>query len=254
MLKDKVIIVTGGSKGLGLAAAKSLVQLGAKVGILARTESDIAKAIALLGADNALGIPVDIANKSAIETAFLKVHKHFGRIDGLVNNAGLARPNTIESLPEADLALQINTNFVGLVYCCQAVIPYLRTQGGGLIVNVSSASVHHENEMSHLSIYAATKAAVEVFSRELRYEVTKDNIGVTVLVPGSTESEFGAGFDFDKLTLALRDWQHRGKYYDGTMKAEQIGAAIAHCFTYPVGVTVDYMEIKPHMPTNKPVF
>jgi NAD(P)-dependent dehydrogenase (short-subunit alcohol dehydrogenase family) len=254
MLKGKVIIVTGGSKGLGLAACKSLVDMGAKVGILARSEKDIIKAVAALGESNALGVAVDVADKASVESAFAKVHAHFGRLDGVVNNAGLARPNSIESMPVEDLHLQINTNFIGLVYCCQVAIPLLRAQGSGLIVNISSASVHHENEMSHLSIYAATKAAVEVFSRELRHEVTKDNIGVTVLVPGSAESEFGLGFDFGKLSIALHDWQTRGKYYDGTMKAEQIGQAIAHCFTYPVGVTVDFMEVKPHMPVEKPLF
>lgn len=254
MLNDKVIIVTGGSKGLGLAACKALVELGAKVGILARSEKDIVKAVEKLGADKAFGVAVDVADKASVVSAFAQVQAHFGRLDGVVNNAGLARPNTIESLPVEDLMIQVNTNFVGLVYCCQAAIPHLRQQGGGLIVNISSASVHHENEMSHLSIYAATKAAVEVFSRELRHEITKDKIGVTVLVPGSAESEFGAGFDFEKLTLAIRDWQNRGKFYDGTMKAAQIGQAIAHCFTYPAGVSVDYMEVKPHMPVEKPYF
>lgn len=254
MLSDKVIIVTGGSKGLGFATCKSLVSMGAKVGVLARSEKDIKKAVQELGGSNAFGVAIDVADKESVTTAFAAVKNHFGRLDGLVNNAGLARPNTIETLPIEDLMLQINTNFVGLVYCCQAAIPLLREQGGGLIVNISSATVHHENEMSHLSIYAATKAAVEAFSRELRYEVTKDKIGVTVLVPGSAESEFGAAFDFGKLTLAVREWQNRGKYYDGTMKPEQIGQAIAHCFTYPAGVTVDYMEVKPHMPCEKPYF
>lgn len=253
MLKDKVILVTGGSKGLGFATAKALVEQGAKVAILARNQQAIDKAVNALG-ENVLGLSVDIANKASVFAAFEQVKQHFGRLDGVVNNAGLARPSRIESLAEQDLLLQINTNFVGLVYCCQAAIPLLRENQGGLIVNVSSASVHHENEMSHLSIYAASKAAVETFSRELRHEVSKDNIGVTVLVPGSTESEFAAGFDFDLLKEALVAWQDKGPNFDGTMKAEEIGNAIAHCFTYPQGVTVDFMEIKPHKISPKPIF
>lgn len=253
MINDKVIIVTGGSKGLGFATAKSLIEQGAKVGILARDQKAIDKAVGKLGA-NAFGVSVDVADRDSVFAAFAAVKAHFGKLDGLVNNAGLARPNSIEALPVEDLQLQINTNFTGLVYCCQAAIPLLRENGGGLIVNVSSASVHHENEMSHLSIYAASKAAVEVFSRELRHEVTKDGIGVSVVVPGSTASEFAAGFDFDKLKVALNAWLDKGKYFDGTMQAEQIGQAIAHCFTYPKGVSVDFLEVKPHMPTEKPVF
>lgn len=254
MLKDKVIIVTGGSKGLGFAACQSLVDLGAKVGVLARSQADIEKAVEALGADNAVGVSVDVSDKASVDAAFAAVIARFGKLDGLVNNAGLAKPNLVETLPADEMMLQINTNFVGLVFCCQAAIPLMRENGSGLIVNISSATVHHENEMSHLSIYAATKAAVEVFSRELRTEVSNDNIGVTVLVPGAAASEFGAGFDFEKLTLAIRAWQDRGKYFDGTMESAQIGQAIAHCFTYPVGVTVDFMEVKPHMQSEKPVF
>lgn len=252
-MQNKVIIVTGGSKGLGFATAKALLEQGAKVAILARNQAAIDKALGELG-ENAMGLSVDISNKAAVNSAFAQVKQHFGRLDGLVNNAGLARPNAIESLPEDDLLLQINTNFIGLVYCCQAAIPLLRENQGGLIVNVSSASVHHENEMSHLSIYAASKAAVEVFSRELRHEVSKDNIGVSVVVPGSTESEFAAGFDFEKLKQALVAWQDKGPTFDGTMKAESMGKAIAHCFTYPTGVTVDFMEVKPHKTSPKPIF
>ena len=253
MIDDKVIIVTGGSKGLGLAAAKELIAQGAKVGILARNRKAIDKAVEALG-DRAYGVSVDVADRQSVFDAFAAVKQHFGRLDGLVNNAGLARPGRIETLPVDELQLQINTNFIGLVYCCQAAIPLLRESGGGLIVNVSSASVHHENEMSHLSIYAASKAAVEVFSRELRHEVTGDKIGVSVVVPGSTASEFASEFDFGKLKEALDAWLDKGKYFDGTMQAEQIGQAIAHCFTYPSGVSVDFLEIKPHMPTEKPVF
>lgn len=253
MLKDKVIIVTGGSRGLGFAAAKELIAMGARVGILARNQQAIDKAVEKLGT-NAFGVSVDVADRDSVFSAFAAVKAQFGKLDGLVNNAGLARPNRIEDLPVDELQLQINTNFLGLVYCCQAAIPMLRENGGGLILNVSSASVHHENEMSHLSIYAASKAAVEVFSRELRHEVTKDNIGVSVVVPGSTASDFAADFDFDNLKEALTAWLDKGKYFDGTMQAEQIGQAIAHCFTYPKGVTVDFLEVKPHMPAEKPVF
>lgn len=256
MLENKVIVITGGSKGLGLSAAQALVAMGAKVALMARSQEALDTAAAALG-EGHIGVAVDVADQAAVQAAFAKVHQHFGRIDGLVNNAGLARPNAIEHLPAEDLMLQINTNFVGLVYCSQAAIPYLREQKdaeGSLIVNISSATVHHDNEMSHLSIYAATKAAVETFSRELRHEVTADGIGVTVLVPGAAESEFGAGFDFDKLSVALKAWLEKGPLFDGTMKSESIGQAIAHCFTYPKGVTVDFIEVKPHKPTPKPVF
>ena len=253
-LNNKVIAVTGGSKGLGLAAAKSLVAMGAKVALLARGQADLEKAVAELGAENAFGVSVDVADKNSVETAFNTVFEHYGRLDGVVNNAGLARPNPVETLPVDDLLLQINTNFVGVVYCCQAAIPLLRKTGSGLLLNISSATVRHENEMSHLSIYAATKAAVDVFSRELREELKNDLIGVTVLSPGAVMTEFGFGWDMSKLSTALHAWQEKGPKFDGNMEAEHIGQAVAHCFTYPPGVTVDFIEVKPHKPTDKPLF
>ena len=257
-LTEKVIAITGGSKGLGLATAKALVAQGAKVALMARNDAELAKAVAELGEQQAFAVTLDVANQAAVAAAFTSVQRHFGRFDGLVNNAGLARPNPVEQLPAEDLLLQVNTNFIGLVYCCQAAIPLLRqnvaAHGNALIVNISSATVRHENEMSHLSIYAATKAAVDVFSRELRGELTADGIGVTVLSPGAVMTEFGFGWDMEKLSKALHAWQAKGPMFDGNMAAEQVAQAVAHCFSYPPGVTVDLMEVKPHRPMDKPLF
>ena len=124
MLEDKVVIVTGGSKGLGLATCEKLVEMGAKVGVLARSQADIDAAVEKLGADNAVGASVDVSNKESVAKAFAVVKERFGKVNGLVNNAGLAKPNKVETLPTDDLMLQLNTNFVGLVYCCQAAIPF----------------------------------------------------------------------------------------------------------------------------------
>lgn len=259
-MKDKVIIVTGASKGVGFAIAESLLKGGAKVALFARNKTSLDEAVSGLvlsgiNSDNILAVVADVSNKESVSNGFSVVTKHFGRLDGLVNNAGVARPSSIENLSADDMHLQINTNFIGLVYCCQQAVSYLKDNlEGGLIVNISSATVHHENEMSHLSVYAATKAAVEMFSRELRYEVTEYGIGVTVVVPGAVASEFGSDFDFDKLSVALHAWQDRGKHYDGMMQPETVGNAVAHCFTYPKGVSVDLLELKPHMPEKKPLF
>jgi NAD(P)-dependent dehydrogenase (short-subunit alcohol dehydrogenase family) len=125
-LQDKVYIVTGGSRGFGLAIAKSLVAQGAKVGLISRNQEGLDQAVAEIGSDHALGIATDVGHREDITAAFSNVKQHFGRLDGLVNNAGLASPSTVENLVESQVIMQVNVNFLGTVFCCQAAIPLLR--------------------------------------------------------------------------------------------------------------------------------
>lgn len=259
LIRDKVIAITGGGAGLGFATAQALVKYGAKVALLGRRQEVLDKAVAELGADaagfnNAHGFVCDVTRKADVVKAFADLHAHFGKLDGLVNNAGVARPDPIEVMSEEDVLAQVNTNLLGTIFCCQAAIPMLRANGHGLIVNLSSATVRHDNEMSHLSVYAATKAAVDRFSKELRDEVKGDRICVTVFSPGAVFTEFGLGWDPAKMSAALHDWQKKGKNFDGYMKADVIGNSIAICFGYPKGVSVDFMEVKPSKVTEKPLF
>jgi NAD(P)-dependent dehydrogenase (short-subunit alcohol dehydrogenase family) len=254
LIKDKVIAITGGGAGLGLATAQALVKLGAKVALLGRRQDVLDKAVAELGAAHACGFVCDVTRKPDVEKAFAALHAHFGKLDGLVNNAGIARPDPVEKMSEADIVAQINTNFLGTIFCCQAAIPLLRANGHGLILNLSSATVRHDNEISHLSVYAATKAAVDRFSKELREEVKADRICVTVFSPGAVFTEFGLGWDEKKMSAALHEWQKKGKTFDGYMKPDVIGSSIAMCFAYPKGVAVDFMEVKPSKVSEKPLF
>jgi NADP-dependent 3-hydroxy acid dehydrogenase YdfG len=254
LIKDKVIAITGGGAGLGLATAQALVKLGAKVALLGRRQDVLDKAAAELGAAHACGFVCDVTRKPDVEKAFAALHAHFGKLDGLVNNAGIARPDPVEKMSEADIVAQINTNFLGTIFCCQAAIPLLRANGHGLILNLSSATVRHDNEISHLSVYAATKAAVDRFSKELREEVKADRICVTVFSPGAVFTEFGLGWDEKKMSAALHEWQKKGKTFDGYMKPDVIGSSIAMCFAYPKGVAVDFMEVKPSKVSEKPLF
>ena len=254
LIKDKVIAITGGGAGLGLATAQALVKHGAKVALLGRRQDVLDKAVAELGAAHACGFVCDVTRKPDVEKAFAALHAHFGKLDGLVNNAGIARPDPVEKMSEADIVAQINTNFLGTIFCCQAAIPLLRANGHGLILNLSSATVRHDNEISHLSVYAATKAAVDRFSKELREEVKADRICVTVFSPGAVFTEFGLGWDEKKMSAALHEWQKKGKTFDGYMKPDVIGGSIAMCFAYPKGVAVDFMEVKPSKVSEKPLF
>ncbi|MEZ5435551.1 MAG: SDR family oxidoreductase [Pseudomonadales bacterium] len=254
LIKDKVVAITGGGAGLGLATAQALVKHGAKVALLGRRQEVLDKAVAELGAECAAGFICDVARKTEVEKAFADLHAHFGKLDGVVNNAGIARPDPIEKMEEFDVVAQINTNLLGTIFCSQVAIPLLRQNGSGLIVNLSSATVRHDNEISHLSVYAATKAAVERFSKELREEVKTDRICVTVFSPGAVFTEFGMGWDPQKMSAALHEWQKKGKSFDGYMKPEVVGGSIAMCFAYPKGVAAEFMEVKPAKVSEKPLF
>jgi len=250
-LKDRVFIVTGGSRGFGLAIAGSLVSRGARVGLFSRDRSGLERAVAELGGDRAFGAAGDVARREDVAAAFEGFRRHFGRLDGLVNNAGLARPNAVENLVEEEVLLQVRTNFLGTVFCSQAAIPLLRGGENPRIVNISSASAHHYDEMSHLSVYAATKAAVERFTRDLRVELQADNIGVTCIRPGAAWTGFAEGWDAEAMQAGIDAWTHAGTYMDTGMEAEQVGAAVAYAVAQPRGVAVDLLEVRPNMLTPK---
>lgn len=254
LIQGKVIAITGGGAGLGFFAAQALVAQGAKVALLGRRQQALDEACEKLGAEQAAGFSCDVSDKQQVDSAFARIQTHFGQLNGLVNCAGMARPDRIENLIADEVVQQININLLGTIWCSQAAIPLLRTAGGGLIVNISSATVRHDNEISHLSVYAASKAAVERFSHELRQEVKPDRIAVTVFSPGAVMTEFGMGWDPAKTSAALHDWQKKGTHFDGYMKPEIVGQSIAACFAFPLGVACEYMEVKPCKVTEKPLF
>lgn len=250
-LQNKVYIVTGGSKGFGLAIARSLVANGARVGLLSRNQKGLDEAVAEIGSDHAFGVAGSVAHREDISAAFEAIKAHFGRLDGLINNAGLASPNSVENLVEEEVVLQVQTNFLGTVFCCQAAIPLLRGGDNPRIINISSASAHHYDEMCHLSIYAATKAAVERFTRDLRAELQADAIGVTCIRPGAAWTNFSDGWDAQAVTAGFEAWSHVGTYMDTGMEAQQVGDAVAYALAQPAGVAVDLLEIRPNIPMPK---
>lgn len=258
LVKDLVIAITGASQGVGLAAAKVLVDRGARVALIARNQEALDKACAVLNENastpRAKGFAVDVGNHDAVQKTFADIHAAFGQLDGLVNNAGLARPNKICDTDPQELALQLTTNIGGVIYCCKAAYPYLKQSSNPRILNISSASARSRLEISHLGVYSASKCAVDRLSDELRDEVREDGIAVTVLSPGATATDFAAGWDTKKLMKAFRSWTKKSKYFDGYMEAQYVGQAIADCFNFPKGVCIDFIEIRPNKLEEKPVF
>jgi NAD(P)-dependent dehydrogenase (short-subunit alcohol dehydrogenase family) len=251
-LDGRVYLVTGASRGFGLAIAQALVAAGARVALTGRRRAGIEAAAASLGDGKAIGCVADAADAQAIAAALADCKRHFGRLDGVVNNAGLARPGSVETIPAAEVREQVETNFLGTVFCCQAAIPLLRCGDNARIVNISSASAEHHDEMSHLSIYAATKLAVERFSRDLRRELQDDRIGVTILRAGSAPTGFAEGWDPERFLAALAAWNERGTHMDVGMEVTHVAAAVAWCLASPPGVSPDLLEIRPFHRVPKP--
>ncbi len=253
-LDGRACIVTGGSRGFGLAITKRLVEHGAKVGLISRNQASLDQAVAEIGTDHAFGVACDVGSSEQIRSVFETIREHFGRLDGLVNNAGLATPNRVEDLVEAEVLSQVQTNFLGTVFCCQAAIPLLRGGDNPRIVNISSASAWHYDEISHLSIYASTKAAVERFTRDLRLELQHDNIGVTCVRPGGAVTDFATGWDPDAFAAALEAWRDTGTYLDMGMESDDVAEAVCYALSQRPGVGVDLLEVRPNVLTSKTIF
>ncbi len=190
MLGGKIAVVTGASSGSGLGIARRFLEEGAKVVLLARGGERLEHTARELG-PGAVPLITDVGDADSVGHTFTEIGNRFGRIDVLVNNAAVYRPCRVELLSDLDIQQQIATNFAGPVHTCRAAIPLLRAAGGGDIVNTSSESTLHPFPM--LSMYVATKAALEAFALVLAQEVRDDDIRVTTVIQGGTSATNTAG-------------------------------------------------------------
>lgn len=241
-LEDKTAIVTGGSRGIGLAIAEALAARGARVALFARDEAALARAAERLG-DAALPVRTDVRDPDSVRAAFELALRKLGRLDVLVNNAAVGILHRVERAADAELRAQVETNLLGAIYCARAAIAALREAGGGDIVNVSSDSVREP--WAYLGVYAATKGALEVFTRALRRELAPDRIRVTLVRSGPTLTDFASSWDPDLAAEAARVWNAEGTLRkDSVMAPSRVGEAVAFAVTRPAGVGVETLEIR----------
>jgi NAD(P)-dependent dehydrogenase (short-subunit alcohol dehydrogenase family) len=186
-----VAIVTGGSKGIGLAIARALVARGDQVAISARHDADLAKAAQELGAkDRVLAVRADVRDAADAQRLVDETVQRFGGLDVLVNNAGVGKFASVADMSVEDWRQVIETNLNGVFYCTHAALPHLRRRGGGYIVNISSLA--GKNAFTGGAAYCASKAGLNQFSEALMQEVRHDNIRVSYVMPGSVDTGFGA--------------------------------------------------------------
>ncbi len=251
MLNERVYVITGGSQGFGLAIARELLKAGGRVGLLARSAHTLTAAVNELGDDKAFSVVADVSDKKQVHKAFQQIYRHFGRLDGLINNAGVARPGPISELSEDDLRMQFDVNVIGLVFCCQEALPLLKSSDNARIVNIGSASSVYREECRHVGIYAASKSAVDRLSAELRDELRADGIGVSVVIPGAAATDFASAWSAEKMRRCATEWADYGKYMDTGMEPSDVGEAVVHCVSRRPGVAVDTLTVRPNIPTEK---
>jgi NAD(P)-dependent dehydrogenase (short-subunit alcohol dehydrogenase family) len=183
-LRGKNVLVTGGSRGLGLVLARQLLDRGARVAICARSQDELDRAFIDLTAHDGhvLAIPCDITDPvQVVETATI-LEDRWGRIDVLINNAGTIEVGPMETMTFGDFDEAMAVNFWGPLFAIQAVLPAMRRQGCGRIVNI--ASIGGKVSVPHMLPYSASKFALVGLSQGLRTELAKDGIVVTTVCPG----------------------------------------------------------------------
>ena len=192
-LKDKVALVTGASRGLGKAIALQLASDGAQVVVNYATSSDKAEEVVSTiqsGGGKALAMQADVSNLEEVEKMVDTIYEQFGQIDILVNNAGVTRDELLISMEREDWDKVISTNLGGLFNCTKAVAKYMMVQKSGRIINMSS--VAGERGGRGQSNYAASKGAVNAFTRSVAMELARKKITVNAVAPGVVATEMSS--------------------------------------------------------------
>ena len=245
VLDGKVAVVTGASSGSGLGIARRFVEEGATALLLARGGERLELTAKELGS-GATPFVTDVGDPESVGRTFAEIGDRFGKIDILVNNAAVYRPCRVELLSDLDIRQQIATNLAGPVYTCRAAIPLLRAAGGGDIVNTSSESTLHPFPM--LSMYVATKAALEAFALVLAQEVRDDEIRVTTVIQGGTNGTGGGSTDWEwdpeHGAAAMSLWTETGLIaeaygHNGGQDAESVGDVHVFVVTRPRNQKMD---------------
>ncbi|WP_375433657.1 SDR family oxidoreductase [uncultured Hymenobacter sp.] len=227
-LSGKVAIITGVSKGIGRATADALLAKGALVAGWGRTAPEG------LAHERFQFFECDIRDETSVQEACMNTRRELGaEIHVLVNNAGIGNFGPIDGFSSEEWHAMFDTNVHGMFYCTKAVLPYMKQQHEGHIVNVGSLA--GTAGTANLAGYCATKYAVRGFSDALFKEVRPDGVRVTCIMPGSVETNFNGAVPGQEPNPHM-------------MQPEDIAAAIVHALEAPFGVMISEVQMRPTQP------
>jgi 3-oxoacyl-[acyl-carrier protein] reductase len=226
----RVAVVTGGTRGIGLAIARTLAQDGAGVVVAARRGDDVARVAGELG-PHSLGVACDVRRVEDCERLVARTVENFGRLDILINNAGLGVFAPVEAMSLEDWHRQIETNLDGVFYCCRAALPHIKKMRGW-IINIGSLA--GKNAFAGGAAYNASKFGLLGFSEALMLEVRHDGVRVSCVMPGSVATEFSGG--------GGGEWK---------LHAEDVAQVVSGLLAFPDRALPSRIEIRPAQPPKK---
>jgi NADP-dependent 3-hydroxy acid dehydrogenase YdfG len=239
-LNGKVVAVTGASSGIGEATALACARAGAAVALAARRTERIEELAERITKDGgrAIAVPTDVGEEDQARAFVQRAHSELGRLDVLVNNAGVMLLGPIENAPTEEWRRMIHANILGVLYCTHAALPLMREQGSGHIVNVSSVAGRIARAGS--GVYNLTKFGVGAFSESLRQECVAIGVRVTLIEPGAVATEL-PGHNRPEVL------EQMAKRFAGVtpLAAEDIAAAILYAIGAPPNVSVNELLVRP---------
>jgi len=234
-LRGRVAIVTGGSRGIGLAIARALVAEGVQVAVTGRNEAHLGAArpsIEAAGPGAVETLRADVRRADDVQRAIDATVARFGGLDIVINNAGMGVFASVSAMTTAQWTEVIETNLTGVFNVCHAALPHLKQRGGGFIINISSLA--GKNPFSDGAAYCASKAGLNAFSEALMQEVRYDNIRVSYVLPGSVATEFVGG-DASKGA----DWK---------IAAEEVAEVVLNLLRHNPRSLPSRVELRPSKP------
>jgi clavulanate-9-aldehyde reductase len=242
-LSGKAIAITGASSGIGEATALACARAGASVALAARRSDridELARQISDEGGQ-AVALPTDITDERQARAFIEHAYEQLGRLDGLINNAGLMLLGAVEGADTGEWRRMFDVNALGLLYCTHAALPVMREGGGGHIVNV--ASVAGRRASLGAAVYNFTKFGVVGFSEALRQEALHANIRVTVVEPGFVETELQGHNEGNPVVMQATEKMR--EQIGEPLQAQDIAEAILYALAQPQHVSVNEVLVRP---------
>ncbi len=239
-IKGKVVLITGASSGLGAETACYLAAKGAVVFLGARRQDKIEQLVSDINkkGGQAYAVTIDVTNAQDLNKFVSVALKRFGKVDVLINNAGVMQRALIEELKVQEWEQMIDVNIKGMLYGIAAALPVMKIQQFGHIINVASVAGHKVNAGG--TVYSATKFAVRALSEGLRQEVKPYNIRTTIISPGAMDTELVNGSSGAKSRENLQ------KYYEqNAISADAFARAVTYAIEQPEEVDINEILLRP---------